>query len=103
MASPTEASACLATGDWGDHYSGDEYDDWLAIDLESTRNPREVVRFQKVRGAVWTDPMIDLAGLAIDPGYSDQPHMARQFRRYSGQTPAQFARSSMAEKKWLAA
>jgi transcriptional regulator GlxA family with amidase domain len=55
-------------------------------------------RFQKVRDAIWADPTIDLAGLAIDAGYSDQPHMTRHFRRYSGQTPAQFARSSMAKK-----
>ena len=29
--------------------------------------------------------------------------MTRHFRRYSGQTPAQFARESLARKKWLAA
>jgi hypothetical protein len=34
--------------------------------------------------------------------YSDQPHMTRHFRRYSGQTPVQFVRSSMAKKKWPA-
>ncbi len=60
-------------------------------------------RFQRVRDAIWADPTIDLAGLAIDAGYSDQPHMTRHFRRYSGQTPAQFARSSSEKKKWLAA
>jgi len=60
-------------------------------------------RFQAVRDAIWADPSIDLAGLAIDAGYSDQPHMSRHFRRYSGQTPAQFARDSEAKKKWLAA
>ncbi len=60
-------------------------------------------RFQKVRDAIWDDPSIDLAGLAVEAGYSDQPHMTRHFRRYSGETPAQFARSSTAKRKWLAA
>ena len=60
-------------------------------------------RFQRVRDAIWADPTIDLAGLAIEAGYSDQPHMTRHFRRYAGQTPAQFARSSVEKKKWLAA
>ncbi len=60
-------------------------------------------RFQRVRDAIWLDPSIDLAGVAIDAGYSDQPHMTRHFRRYSGQTPAQFARDSAAKKQWLAA
>jgi methylphosphotriester-DNA--protein-cysteine methyltransferase len=60
-------------------------------------------RFQKVRDAIWADPSIDLARLAVETGYSDQPHMTRHFRRYSGQTPASFARSSVERKKWLAA
>ena len=47
-------------------------------------------RFQSARDAIWADPTIDLARLAVDAGYSDQPHMTRQFRRYAGQTPAQF-------------
>jgi AraC-like DNA-binding protein len=60
-------------------------------------------RFQKVRDAIWADPSVDLARLAFDAGYADQPHMTREFRRYSGQTPARFARESMARKAWLAA
>ena len=58
-------------------------------------------RFQRVRDAIWADPSMDLAALAIDAGYSDQPHMTRHFKRYSGQTPGQFVRSSIAKKKWL--
>jgi AraC-like DNA-binding protein len=56
-----------------------------------------------VRDAIWADPSIDLARLAFDAGYSDQPHMTREFRRYSGQTPSRFAREAMARKKRLAA
>lgn len=29
--------------DWPDYYPGDEYVDWLAIDVYSSRNPREVI------------------------------------------------------------
>lgn len=62
-----------------------------------------LARFQKVRDAIWADPAVDLARLAIDAGYADQPHMTREFRRYAGQTPARFARESAARKRWLAA
>lgn len=60
-------------------------------------------RFQRARDSIWADPSLDLAGLAIAAGYSDQAHMTREFRRYSGQTPARFARESLARKLWLAA
>ena len=30
--------------DWPDYYPGDNYTDWLAIDLYSSRNPKEVLR-----------------------------------------------------------
>jgi AraC-like DNA-binding protein len=60
-------------------------------------------RFQKVRDAIWADPSIDLARRAFAAGYSDQPHMTREFRRYSGQTTSSFAREAMAKKKCLAA
>lgn len=59
-------------------------------------------RFQKVRDAIWADPSINLARLAFDAGYSDQPHMTREFRRYSGQSPSRFAREVVAKKKWMA-
>jgi AraC-like DNA-binding protein len=60
-------------------------------------------RFQRARDAIWADPSLDLARLAIATGYSDQAHLTREFRRYSGQTPARFARESLAKKLWLAA
>ena len=62
-----------------------------------------LARFQRARDALWADPSFDLARLAIATGYSDQAHMTREFRRYSGQTPARFAREALAIKLWLAA
>ncbi len=55
-------------------------------------------RFQAARDAIWADPSIDLARLALEVGYSDQPHLTREFRRYSGLTPAAFAREAAAKK-----
>ncbi|QEH32052.1 transcriptional activator FtrA [Aquisphaera giovannonii] len=62
-----------------------------------------LARFQRARDAIWADPAIGLAGLAISAGYSDQAHMTREFRRYAGQTPARFAREMLARKLQLAA
>ncbi len=69
-------------------------------------SPRQLAclaRFHRVRDAIWTDPAVDLARLAFEAGYSDQPHMTREFRRYSGLTPSRFAREALGEKKRLAA
>ena len=62
-----------------------------------------LARFQAARDAIWADPSVDLARLAVEAGYSDQPHMTREFRRYAGLTPARFARESSSKKLWLAA
>jgi methylphosphotriester-DNA--protein-cysteine methyltransferase len=35
-----------------------------------------------------------LAGMAIDAGYADQPHLTREVRSIMGTTPAQLLRSS---------
>jgi len=59
-------------------------------------------RFQKARDAIWANPAVDLAWLAFEAGYSDQPHLTREFRRFAGLTPARFARESSAKKRWLA-
>ena len=41
----------------------------------------------------------DLAGLAQEYGYADQPHLSREFKRYSGTTPAAFAQARREENK----
>lgn len=60
-----------------------------------------LARFQRARDAIWADPQLDLARLAFEAGYSDQAHLTRSFRRYSGLTPRQFALESSARKAWL--
>jgi AraC-like DNA-binding protein len=32
----------------------------------------------------------DLAEVALEAGYFDQPHFTREFREFTGQSPAQF-------------
>jgi AraC-like DNA-binding protein len=68
----------------------------------SPKQLASLTRFQAARDAIWADPSIDLARLAAEVGYADQPHLTREFRRYSGLTPARFARESAARKRWLA-
>jgi len=51
-----------------------------------------LMRFEQVRNRLFTDPDSCLASLAQDLGYADQSHLSREFKRYSGTTPAAFAR-----------
>ena len=52
-------------------------------------------QFQIVRDELWARPRTDLRSLAAEAGYADQAHMSRQFRRYTGTTPAAFQRDCL--------
>ena len=56
-----------------------------------------LMRFEQVRNHLWLHPEASLAGLAPELGYTDQAHLSREFKRYSGTTPAAFARKA---RKW---
>ena len=58
-----------------------------------------LMRFEQVRNHLWMYPDANLAGLAQDLGYTDQAHLSRDFKRYSGTTPAAFARKRKKEKQ----
>jgi AraC-like DNA-binding protein len=47
-----------------------------------------VVRFKAVVAAAAGPDPLDWAGLAVDFGYADQPHLVREFKVFSGLTPA---------------
>ncbi len=51
-----------------------------------------LMRFEQARNRLWTEPDTSLAALAQSLGYTDQSHLSREFKRYSGMTPAAFAR-----------
>ncbi|GGH80744.1 AraC-like DNA-binding protein [Filimonas zeae] len=53
-----------------------------------------LMRFEQVRNRLWLHPESNLAGLAHEVGYTDQAHLSREFKRYSGTTPAAFARKA---------
>jgi AraC-like DNA-binding protein len=58
-----------------------------------------LIRFEQVRNQLWHQPDLSLAGLAHELGYTDQSHLSREFKRYSGTTPAAFARKAKKGKR----
>ncbi|MGN7986380.1 helix-turn-helix domain-containing protein [Pedobacter sp. 22226] len=58
-----------------------------------------LMRFEQVRNRLWTEPDVNLTGLAHEMGYTDQPHLSREFKRYSGTSPAAFARNAKKGKQ----
>jgi len=58
-----------------------------------------LMRFEQVRNRLWHYPDTGLAGLAHELGYTDQSHLSREFKRYSGTTPAAFARKAKKGKQ----
>lgn len=58
-------------------------------------SPRELarlVRFARAADRLDAAPATDLAALAFERGYADQPHLTRDFRRFAGTTPGRYAR-----------
>ncbi|MEJ0103814.1 MAG: helix-turn-helix domain-containing protein [Bacteroidota bacterium] len=58
-----------------------------------------LMRFEQVRNRLWLNPDSNLAGLAHELGYTDQSHLSKEFKRYSGTTPAAFARKAKKGKQ----
>ena len=65
----------------------------------TVKDVSSVMRFQQVRNQLWINPDSNLAGLAHELGYTDQSHLSKEFKRYSGTTPAAFARKVKKEKQ----
>jgi len=57
-----------------------------------------LIRFEQARNTLWNLPGFSLAKLAVELGYSDQAHLSREFKRYSGTTPGAFARKAKKEQ-----
>jgi len=64
----------------------------------SVKDVSGLMRFEQVRNRLWNYPGTNLAGLAHELGYTDQSHLSREFKRYSGTTPAAFARKAKKDK-----
>ncbi len=65
----------------------------------SVKDVSGLMRFQEVRNHLWLYPDSNIAGLAHELGYTDQSHLSREFKRYSGTTPAAFARKAKKGKQ----
>lgn len=57
-----------------------------------------LIRFEQVRNQLWLTPNSNLAELAVEFGYTDQAHLSKEFKRYSGTTPAKFAQKAKKEQ-----
>jgi AraC-like DNA-binding protein len=57
----------------------------------TVKDVASLIRFEQARNRLWQAPAPDLADLAQELGYVDQSHLSREFKRYSGMTPAAFA------------
>jgi len=53
----------------------------------SPKRYARLLRFRGVVGQAQQAHSVDWAGLAVDCGFHDQPHLAREFRAFSGLTP----------------
>jgi len=60
----------------------------------TVKDVSSLMRFEQARDQLWHQPAASLAGLAQELGYADQAHLGREFKRYSGTTPAAFARKA---------
>jgi AraC-like DNA-binding protein len=65
----------------------------------SVKDVSGLIRFEQVRNQLWHYPDANLAGIAHEFGYTDQSHLSREFKRYSGTTPAAFARKARKRKQ----
>jgi AraC-like DNA-binding protein len=53
-----------------------------------------ILRFQKILQRVATRPSATWVDVAMEAGYSDQPHFTREFREFAGLTPEQYRKVS---------
>lgn len=60
----------------------------------TVKDVASLMRFEQIRNQLWLYPDSSIAGLAHELGYTDQSHLSREFKRYSGITPAAFARKA---------
>ena len=44
-------------------------------------------RFRRLVAQVHHDRAVDWAGIAVDGGFHDQPHLVHEFRAFAGLTP----------------
>jgi AraC-like DNA-binding protein len=58
-----------------------------------------LIRFEEARDYLYDHPDVSVSALAHKLGYSDQSHLNREFKRYSGLTAAAFAKQMLMRKR----
>ena len=74
---------------------------WLAEEGTSWREILDRVHFEACE-KLMLDPSRTLADIAAELGYSDQPHLTRAFRRWTGEPPATYRHRRMSATEQLA-
>jgi AraC-like DNA-binding protein len=67
----------------------------------SVKDVTGLMRFEQVRNLLSLYPESNIASMVNELGYTDRSHLTREFKRYSGTTPAVFARNSKIRKRIL--
>lgn len=57
----------------------------------TVKDVSSLMRFEQARNHLWRHPEANIAALAQALGYTDQSHLNREFKRYSGVAPSVFA------------
>ena len=68
------------------------------------KSPKVLARlalFEQIRNRLCVEPDVDLRAIAQEHGYADQAHFTRDFKRFSGRTPGQFAAVLRATREFL--
>lgn len=65
----------------------------------TVRDVASLMRFEQVRNRLWHDHSVRIADLAYELGFADQAHLSRDFKRYTGTTPAAFARAKRQDRR----
>ena len=63
----------------------------------SPKSLARVIRFQNLLQQIGEGALLQWANAALDSGYADQPHMVRDFREISGQSPTEHQASPSGE------
>ena len=67
----------------------------------TVKDVSSLMRFEQARNRLWLNAKANLAALAAELEYTDQSHLSREFKRYSGVSPAAFARKATMRQEGL--
>ena len=72
---------------YSERYCREKFKDSYGMSPKQYSN---IIRFQNALKALVSDTYSDLTSLAVECGYFDQPHLTREFRRYTNAPPERY-------------